>query len=43
MDSQILSLYVKGMTTRGIVAIFKEMYNTDTSSRWISEAVVPAS
>lgn len=27
MDSQILSLYAKGMNTREIVATFKEMYD----------------
>jgi len=32
IDSQILSLYTKGMTTREIVATFKEMYDTDVSS-----------
>ncbi|WP_024914525.1 IS256 family transposase, partial [Chania multitudinisentens] len=31
MDSQILSLYAKGMTTREIVATFKEMYDADVS------------
>ncbi|MEY0567450.1 transposase, partial [Providencia rettgeri] len=31
MDSQILSLYAKGMTTREIVATFKEMYDGDVS------------
>lgn len=31
MDSQILSLYAKGMTTRDIVATFKEMYDADVS------------
>jgi len=31
MDSQILSLYAKGMTTREIVATFKEMYGADVS------------
>lgn len=29
MDSQILSLDAKGMTTREIVATFKEMYDAD--------------
>lgn len=32
MDSQILSLYAKGMTTREIVATFKEMYDADVSA-----------
>ncbi len=31
MDSQILSLCAKGMTTREIVATFKEMYDSDVS------------
>ncbi|GAB7664261.1 hypothetical protein OkiPb00165_47550 [Escherichia coli] len=29
MDNQILSLYAKGMTTREIVAAFKELYDAD--------------
>lgn len=37
MDSQILSLYAKGMTTREIVATFKEMYNADVSPALISK------
>lgn len=37
MDSQILSLYVKGMTTREIVATFKEMYDADVSPSLISK------
>ena len=37
MDSQILSLYAKGMTTREIVATFKEMYDADVSSTLISK------
>jgi len=32
MDSQILSLYAKGMTTREIVVTFKEMYDADVSN-----------
>lgn len=36
MDSQILSLYAKGMTTREIVATFKEMYDADVSATLIS-------
>ncbi|AKB86908.1 transposase, Mutator family protein [Yersinia pestis] len=36
MDSQILSLYAKGMTTREIVATFKEMYDADVSPTLIS-------
>ncbi len=31
LDGQILSLYAKGMTTRDIVAVFKEMYDADVS------------
>ncbi|EFW12490.1 transposase, IS256 family [Serratia symbiotica str. Tucson] len=37
MDSQILSLYAKGMTTREIVATFKEMYDADVSPTLISK------
>lgn len=37
MDRQILSLYAKGMTTREIVATFKEMYDTDVSPTLISK------
>lgn len=37
MNSQILSLYAKGMTTREIVATFKEMYDTDLSPTLISK------
>lgn len=37
MDSQILSLYAKGMTTRDIVATFKEMYDADASPTLISK------
>jgi len=37
MDSQILSLYAKGMTTRQIVATFKEMYDADVSPTLISK------
>lgn len=36
MDSQILSLYAKGLTTRDIVDTFKEMYNADVSATLIS-------
>ncbi|MDK9365762.1 IS256 family transposase [Lelliottia wanjuensis] len=36
MDSQILSLYAKGMTTRKIVDTFKEMYDADVSPALIS-------
>ncbi|SCB84411.1 Transposase, Mutator family [Kosakonia oryziphila] len=37
MDSQILSLYAKGMTTREIVATVKEMYDADVSPTLISK------
>jgi len=37
MDSQILSLYAKGMTTREIVATFKEMYDVDVSPTLVSK------
>ncbi len=37
MDSQIISLYAKGMTTRDIVATFKEMYDADVSPTLISK------
>ncbi|KKF37099.1 IS256 family transposase [Erwinia tracheiphila] len=37
MDSQILSLYAKGMTTREIVDTFKEMYDADVSPPLISK------
>ncbi|NQZ17635.1 MAG: IS256 family transposase [Idiomarina sp.] len=37
MDDKILSLYAKGMTTRDIVATFKEMYDTDISPTLISK------
>ncbi len=43
MDDKILSLYAKGMTTREIVATFKEMYDADVSASIISkvtEAVI---
>lgn len=36
MDDKILSLYAKGMTTREIVATFKEMYDADVSATLIS-------
>jgi len=35
-DDQILALYAKGMTTRDIVAVFKEMYDADVSPTLIS-------
>lgn len=37
MDRQILSFYAKGMATREIVAIFKEMYDADVSPTLISK------
>ena len=37
MDEKILSLYAKGMTTREIVATFKEMYDADVSPTLISK------
>lgn len=36
MDDQILTLYAKGMSTREIVATFKEMYGADVSATVIS-------
>lgn len=37
MDDKILSLYARGMTTREIVATFKEMYGADVSPTLISK------
>lgn len=37
MDNKILSLYAKGLTTREIVATFKEMYGADVSASLISK------
>ncbi len=37
MDDKILSLYAKGMTTREIVATFKDMYDADVSPSLISK------
>lgn len=37
LDSQILSLYARDMTTREIVATFKEMYDADVSPTLISK------
>lgn len=37
MDSQILSLYAKGMTTQEIVSTFKELYDADVSPSLISK------
>lgn len=36
MDDQILALYAKGMSTRDIVATFKELYDADVSPSLIS-------
>lgn len=36
-DDQILSLYAKGMTTREITAVFKEMYDADVSPTLVSK------
>jgi transposase-like protein len=37
MDEQILALYAKGMTTRDIAGVFKEMYDADVSHTLISK------
>lgn len=37
MDDKILCLYAKGMTTREIVATFKEMYDADVSASLVSK------
>lgn len=37
MDDKILFLYAQGMTTREIVATFKEMYGADVSAGLISK------
>jgi putative transposase len=37
MDDQILSLYAKGLTTREIVATFKDMYDADVSPALVSK------
>jgi transposase-like protein len=37
MDDKVLSLYAKGMSTRDIVASFKEMYGADVSASLISK------
>ena len=37
MGNQILCLYAKGMSTRGIVASFQEMYGADTSAGLVSQ------
>ena len=37
MDDQILTLYAKGLSTREIVAAFKEMYDADVSATLVSK------
>ncbi len=37
MDNQILALYARGMTTREITSVFKEMYDADVSPALISK------
>lgn len=37
MDDQILTLYAKGLSTREIVAAFKEMYGADVSATLVSK------
>ena len=37
MDEQILTLYAKGLTTREIVATFKDMYDADVSPALVSK------
>ena len=37
MDDQILTLYAKGLSTRDIVDMFKEMYDADVSATLISK------
>lgn len=37
MDDKILSLYAKGMTTRDIASLFKELYGADVSPTLISK------
>jgi len=39
MDSQILALYAKGMSTRDIVDIFKKMYGADISAILVSKVI----
>ena len=39
MDDKILYLYSKGMTTRDIVATFKEMYDAEVSPSLISRVI----
>ena len=37
MDSQILSLYARGMSTRDIVGVFEEMYGAEISAGLVSQ------
>jgi putative transposase len=37
MDNQILALYARGMTTREITSVFKEMYDAGVSPALISK------
>lgn len=37
MDNQILALYARGMTTREITSVFKEMYDADVFPALISK------
>ncbi len=39
MDDQILTLYAKGLSTRDIVAAFKEMVDADVSASLISRVL----
>ncbi len=41
MDNQILALYARGMTTREITSVFKEMYDADVSPALISKSPMP--
>nr|WP_201339577.1 transposase [Isorropodon fossajaponicum symbiont] len=41
-DSQILSLYAKGIGTRDIVSTFKEMYDVDISATLVSNVTQQA-
>ena len=37
MDDQSFTLYAKGLSTRDIVDVFKEMYGTDISAALVSK------
>lgn len=41
IDDRILSRYAKGLSTRDIVATFKEMYDVDVSPNLISKVTEP--